>query len=381
MSQYEYRPEAPARPAGTNWPLVVFLIMIAGLVWWLVDGKIFKLHNPRAAPHAITPRGDLSQDEKATIELFRQSSPSVVHITTMTAQRDIFNLNVVEVPKGTGSGFVWGDGGYIVTNFHVVQNARSAKVTLADNSDWDGELVGVAPDQDLAVLKINAPKDRLPALLVGTSADLQVGQKVFAIGNPFGLDHTLTTGVISGLGREIPSVTDRTIQGVIQTDAAINPGNSGGPLLDSAGRLIGVTSAIYSNSGSYAGIGLAIPVDTVNRIVPQLIREGRVTRPGLGIRTLADRVARQYDLKGVLVMDFTPGSEAEKAGMKSTTENPRTGDVSLGDQIIAVNGNAIRDSQDLFTVLEKFKIGEKVKVTVLRNGAEKNLDVMLQAVH
>src|SRR5262245_59851892 len=228
-----------------------------------------QLRNPNAAPRTITPRGALNAEERATIALFRQASPSVVYITTVARQRDFFSLNIAEIPQGSGSGFIWDQEGHIITNFHVIQGASGDKVTLADHSVWDAQLVGVAPDHDLAVLSIKAPKNQLRPLALGTSADLEVGQSVFAIGNPFGLDQTLTTGIISALGREINATTGRTIAGVIQTDAAINPGNSGGPLLDSAGRLIGVNTAIFSPSGSYSGIGFAVPVDTVNRIVPQ----------------------------------------------------------------------------------------------------------------
>ena len=196
-----------------------------------------------AAPRAVAPRGPLAADEQAHIDVFRRSSPSVVHITSLGVQRDLFSMNVQQVPRGTGTGFMWDERGHIVTNFHVIQGANGARVTLADQSSYEAELVGAFPDRDLAVLRIDAPKEKLPPIALGSSRDLQVGQRVYAIGNPFGLDQTLTTGIVSALGREIESVNDRTIRGVIQTDAAINPGNSGGPLLDSAGRLIGVNTA------------------------------------------------------------------------------------------------------------------------------------------
>ncbi len=244
------------------------------------------------------------------------ASPSVVYLTSLALKRDIFSLNLFEIPHGAGSGFVWDQDGHIITNFHVIQEASGARVTLADHSVWDAQLVGTAPDQDLAVLYINAPKHQLKPIAIGTSGDLQVGQKVFAIGNPFGLDQTLTTGIISALGREINAVTGRTISGVIQTDAAINPGNSGGPLLDSAGRLIGVNTAIYSPSGVSTGIGFAVPVDTVNRVVPQLIRHGRIIRPGLGVRIADDATARRFGLQGVLIIQVEKGSAAETAGLR-----------------------------------------------------------------
>jgi S1-C subfamily serine protease len=230
-----------------------------------------------ASPRPVTPRGALAADEVAHIELFKRTGPSVVHITTLATQRDMFSMNVQQVPRGTGTGFVWDDAGHIVTNFHVIQGGTGVRVTLADQSSQDAQLVGAFPDRDLAVLKITPAKDKLPPLAIGSSRDLQVGQRVYAIGNPFGLDQTLTTGIVSALNREIESFNQRTIRGVIQTDAAINPGNSGGPLLDSAGRLIGVNTQIASPSGASAGIGFAIPVDEVNRIVPRLIRDGRYT--------------------------------------------------------------------------------------------------------
>ncbi|HTP50889.1 MAG TPA: trypsin-like peptidase domain-containing protein, partial [Anaeromyxobacteraceae bacterium] len=236
---------------------------------------------PRAAPRPVVARGDLAADEQANVALFKQASPSVVYITTLT-RRLVGYFDVTEVPQGTGSGFIWDASGHVVTNFHVIQGASAARITLHDQSEWPATLVGASPDQDIAVLRIAAPRGRLAPILLGRSADLQVGQRVFAIGNPFGLDFTLTTGIVSALGRSIPSLTGRKIEDVIQTDAAINPGNSGGPLLDSAGRLIGVNTQIASPSGGSAGIGFAVPVDTVNRVVPQLIEHGRVTRPRLG---------------------------------------------------------------------------------------------------
>ncbi len=335
--------------------------------------------NPQAGPRAVTPRAGLNPEERATIGLFRQASPSVVYITTLSRQRDFFNLNVTEIPQGSGSGFLWDQDGHIVTNFHVIQGASGAKVTLADHSVWDAELVGLAPDHDLAVLYIQAPKAQLKPLALGTSADLEVGQTVLAIGNPFGLDQTLTMGIISALGREINATTGRTIAGVIQTDAAINPGNSGGPLLDSAGRLIGVNTAIYSPSGSSAGIGFAVPVDTVNRIVPQLIRQGAVTRPGLGIRISDDSLVRRFDLKGVLIMEVAKGSTAEAAGLRGTRVGGR-GQMTLGDIIVGVENERIETSNDLFNALEKRNVGDTVKITVRRGETRLSVPVKLQDV-
>lgn len=324
-------------------------------------------------------REDLDADERETIQLFQRASPSVVFITTMAVRRDLFSFNLLELPQGTGSGFIWSDQGYIVTNFHVLQGANTARVTLADQSSWEAQLVGIEPDKDLAVLKIDAPKARLRPLPIGSSHDLAVGQKVFAIGNPFGFDQTLTTGVISGLGREIRSVTGRTIQGVIQTDAAINPGNSGGPLLDSRGRLIGVNTAIYSPSGAYAGIGFAVPVDTVKRVVPQIIRYGRVIRPGLGIRVAADQLAARLGLRGVLVLDVPPGSAAARAGIRPTRYDER-GIIQLGDVIVGVDDKPVQTSDELFNLLEARQVGDTVMITVQRDGQTRRLPVTLQAL-
>ena len=337
------------------------------------------LNDPRAAPRTVTARGELFSDERSTINLFRQASPAVVNITAIGVERDLFTLNLYQIPQGTGSGFVWDTNGDIITNFHVIQNADSAQVTLADQSNWKARVVGVAPDKDLAVLRIDAPANRLRPIPIGTSKDLQVGQSVYAIGNPFGLDQTLTTGVISALNREIESVTRRPIQGVIQSDAAINPGNSGGPLLDSAGRLIGVNTAIYSPSGASAGIGFAIPVDTVNRIVPELIRSGKIIRPGLGIQIADDQIAQRLGVKGILVVDVARGSAAAKAGIQPTRRDAE-GRLRLGDIITALDGKKVESPNDLYLLLEKYKIGEAVNISILRNGKTVETKVALEAV-
>ena len=337
------------------------------------------LNDPRAAPRTVTARGELFSDERSTINLFRQASPAVVNITAIGVERDLFTLNLYQIPQGTGSGFVWDINGDIITNFHVIQNADSAQVTLADQSNWKARVVGVAPDKDLAVLRIDAPSNRLRPIPIGTSKDLQVGQSVYAIGNPFGLDQTLTTGVISALNREIESVTRRPIQGVIQSDAAINPGNSGGPLLDSAGRLIGVNTAIYSPSGTSAGIGFAIPVDTVNRIVPELIRSGKIIRPGLGIQIADDQIAQRLGVTGILVVDVARGSAAAKAGIQPTRRDAE-GRLRLGDVITAVDGKKVESPNDLYLLLEKYKIGDAVNISILRNGKTVQAKVALEAV-
>ena len=337
------------------------------------------LNDPRAAPRTITSRGELLADEKSTITLFRQASPAVVNITAIGVQRDFFTLNLYQIPQGTGSGFVWDTTGNIITNFHVIQSADVAQVTLADQSDWKARVVGVAPDKDIAVLRIDAPAKRLHPIPIGTSKDLQVGQSVFAIGNPFGLDQTLTTGVISALNREIESVTRRPIQGVIQSDAAINPGNSGGPLLDSAGRLIGVNTAIYSPSGASAGIGFAIPVDTVNRIVPELIRSGKIVRPGLGVQVADEQITKRLGLTGLLVVDVTRGGAGAKAGIQPTRRDAE-GRLRLGDIITAVDGKKVETPNDLYLMLEKYKIGDAINLTLSRDGKTVQARVNLEGV-
>jgi S1-C subfamily serine protease len=326
----------------------------------------------------VTARGPLLPEEQRAISLFEQARASVVYITTLVYRRDFFSFNVFEIPQGTGSGFIWDEAGHIVTNFHVIYEAQDVQVTLFDGTVFKAEVAGGTPDKDIAVLKIKAPAEKLSPILIGTSADLKVGQSVYAIGNPFGLDQTLTTGIISALGREIESLTRRPIRDVIQTDAAINPGNSGGPLLDSAGRLIGVNTAIYSPSGAYAGVGFAVPVDTVSRIVPQLIAYGKISQPGLGVQVVIDSVARQIGIKeGVLILDVDSRGAAARAGMMPTRYDD-SGNIVLGDIIVAIQGQVIRTSDDLDTVLERFNVGDEVRVEVIRGGRKRTLSVRLQ---
>ncbi|WP_425260155.1 S1C family serine protease [Rubrivivax sp. RP6-9] len=330
-----------------------------------------------AAPRAVAPRGALAADEQAHIELFRRTSPSVVHITTLAAQRDFFSLNVQQVPRGTGTGFVWDDQGHIVTNYHVIQGGSAARVTMADQSTHDAELVGAFPDRDLAVLRIQVPRAKLPPIAIGTSRDLIVGQRVYAIGNPFGLDQTLTTGIVSALNREIESFNSRTIRGVIQTDAAINPGNSGGPLLDSAGRLIGVNTQIASPSGASAGIGFAIPVDEVNRIVPRLIRDGRFVRPALGVTAGPANLHRALGLpKGVALVGVSADGPAARAGLQPFRRG-RNGDVVAGDVITAVNDEPVTDLDDMLANLERRQPGDRVTLTVWRDGRQRKVAATL----
>jgi len=331
---------------------------------------------PDAPPRPVTPRGALGADELNNIAVFKAVSPSVVNITALGLERDFFSLNVQQVPQGTGTGFVWDTQGHVVTNFHVIQGASGARVTLADQSSYKAELVGAFPDRDIAVLKIPAPVAKFKPVTVGTSRDLQVGQKVYAIGNPFGLDQTLTTGIVSALNREIESVTHRTIKGAIQTDAAINPGNSGGPLLDSAGRLIGVNTAIYSPSGGSAGIGFAIPVDEVNRIVPRLIRDGRMVRPSLGVTGGGPEINRALGLpKGVALVRVQRNGPAAKAGLKAFSRGD--GGILAGDVITAVDGEPVETQDDMLTALERLQPGDSCTLSVWRSGATRKLTVTL----
>uniref|UniRef100_A0A803QJ45 PDZ domain-containing protein n=1 Tax=Cannabis sativa TaxID=3483 RepID=A0A803QJ45_CANSA len=333
--------------------------------------------DPASAFVVTTPR-KLQSDELATVRLFQENTPSVVYITNLASRQDVFTLDVLEVPQGSGSGFVWDKDGHIVTNYHVIRGASDLKVTLADQTTYDAKVVGFDQDKDVAVIHVDAPREKLRPIPVGMSADLLVGQKVFAIGNPFGLDHTLTTGVISGLRREISSAaTGRPIQDVIQTDAAINPGNSGGPLLDSSGNLIGINTAIYSPSGASSGVGFSIPVDTVNGIVDQLVRFGKVTRPILGIKFAPDQSVEQLGVSGVLVLDAPASGPAGKAGLKPTKRDTY-GRLILGDIITSVNGQKVSSGSDLYRVLDQCKVGDKISVEVLRGDHKEKIPVVLE---
>ena len=333
-----------------------------------------------ATPRAVVARGDLAADEKSTIELFERSRASVVFISTRQQVQDFWTRNVFSVPRGTGSGFIWDDAGHVVTNFHVIQGASEATVRLADGRDYRAGLVGVSPAHDIAVLRIGVGFQRPPPVPLGTSADLKVGQKVFAIGNPFGLDWTLTTGIVSALDRSLPSDSGQTIEHLIQTDAAINPGSSGGPLLDSAGRLIGINTAIFSTTGESVGIGFAVPVDTVNRVVPELIRQGRYVRPELGIdldEALNRRIKAMMRTEGVFVLRVTPGSAAEASGLRGA----RIGDDGSfvpGDVIVGVAGRRVVSVGELLGRLDEYRAGEPVSLTVLRDGGEIEVVVILQ---
>ena len=352
------------------WLVSILLLAVAGVM--LQNAGYFPGFGGRSARESrpITPRGDLAEDEKSTIELFREASPCVVHITTLTHRRDSFSFNVREVPEGTGTGFIYDDAGHIVTNFHVIRNTQARRVMLADNSIYDAIFVGAAPDKDIAVLKIDAPPGRLKKVAIGQSADLQVGQKVFAIGSPFGLDQTLTTGIISGLGREIEIEGGRMIEGVIQTDAAINPGNSGGPLLDSAGRLIGINTMIVSPSGAFSGVGFAVPVDIVNQIVPEIIKSGGFERGVLGVKLFDDSIARRLGIEtGALVNQVFANTGAAAAGILSTYRD-EDDVIHLGDVLLVIAGRTIKSASDVQKSLDGKKPGDEVTVEVER-GAKK----------
>jgi len=325
----------------------------------------------------VIPRAELSELEKSTIALFSSRSKSVVHITTVTLQQDIFRLNALEVPQGMGSGFVWDTQGHVVTNYHVIRDAHAARVTLPDHSVWEAKLVGKSARNDIAVLRIEAPNAELTPIVVGSSHDLSVGQQVFAIGSPFGLDTTLSTGIISGLGREIEGQLGLPIHGAIQTDAAINPGNSGGPLLDSSGRLIGMNTSILSPSGASAGIGFAVPIETIARAVPELIEYGREVRPTLGVQFAADAITRRFGMTGALVLEVVPDSPAAKAGLRPTRQELATGRIALGDVITALNKKPIESNSELYLALETYKAGDRVRLGIYRDGKPVEVELEL----
>ncbi|MCJ2049051.1 S1C family serine protease [Methylobacterium sp. J-070] len=351
---------------------IVLAAVLVLLALYVAEPYLQPLLYAANTPRAVTARGDLAQSETATIALFERASPSVVHVFAQGAaqNRDLLDLDEGGEQGGTqtGTGFVWDGAGHVVTNTHVVQNAAqsggSVSVRMSDGTVVPASLVGLAPSYDLAVLRLGRVAQMPPPLAIGTSADLKVGQSAFAIGNPFGLDHTLTTGVISAVRRRMPTSEGRELSGVIQTDAAINPGNSGGPLLDSAGRLIGVNTAIVSPSGASAGIGFAIPVDVVNRVVPELIRVGRVRNPGIGIIAAQEAATARLGIDGVVIVRVLPGSPAAQAGLRGVA--PQTGDI--GDVIVEANGRAVHRLADLTAAIEETGLGAPVTLKVERDG-------------
>lgn len=377
---YIHDPYHPQKRFFTRWLFLTASIASAVLLWHFLPIVESWLSPAVGTPRTVTARGDLAADEKATIELFEKARDSVVFIATAQVVRDAWTRNAYTVPRGTGSGFVWDDAGHVVTNFHVIEGASQATVKLADGRDYQAALVGVSPAHDIAVLRIGVGFKRPPPVPVGTSHDLRVGQKVFAIGNPFGLDWTLTGGLVSALDRSLQGDAGKPpIEHLIQTDASINPGNSGGPLLDSAGRLIGINTAIYSPSGASAGIGFAVPVDTVMRVVPQLIKTGRYIRPALGIEVdaqLNERLAAVTGADGVFVLRVPPGSAADKAGLRGVKAGP--GGIQPGDVITAVEGKPVASVPQLLARLDDFKVGDMVHLSVRRGDQTLEIIVALQ---
>ena len=328
-------------------------------------------------PRPVIARGSLGEEEQATIALFESRKSSVVFITTLQEQMNPWTGDPMQVRSGTGSGFIWDDKGHIVTNNHVVAGAGGALVNLADGRSFQARLVGTDPEHDLAVLRIEAMIGHPPALPLGTSNDLKVGQKVFAIGNPFGLDWTLTTGIISALNRQLPTEGGTAITGLIQTDAAINPGNSGGPLLDSAGRLIGVNTAIFSPSGASAGIGFAVPVDTVNRVVPQLISKGRYSPPTIGVvvdEEINRALSQTFGVEGVFVLDVERNSPAEQAGIRPAQLSRSRGFVA-GDIIISLNGQRVRTPADYVALLDEAAPRGAITLGLRRGSSETQVTI------
>ena len=349
--------------------LTVAVLLLAAFV---AEPYIARFLYSEEGPRTVTPRGDLAPYERSTVELFERASPSVVHVYAVSrASRSRLSGDENGEGQQTGTGFVWDAAGHVVTNNHVVQNAGPIAVRLSSGEIVPATIVGTAPNYDLAVLQLGRVRQPPPPIALGSSAALKVGQQVFAIGNPFGLDQTLTTGVISALQRRLPTGEGRELADVIQTDAAINPGNSGGPLLDSAGRVIGVNTAIFSPSGASAGIGFAIPVDVVNRVVPELIRNGRMPQPGIGIIAGAEAATARLGVPGVVVVRTMPGSPAARAGIRGI--DPRTGE--LGDIIVGVNGRRVSRLSDLLAEVEKAGVGKAIQVDVLRDGQTERLTV------
>jgi S1-C subfamily serine protease len=356
------------------WAAILFLVSLA-LKPWLEELFV----SMQAEPRVVTARGELAASERSTIEIFETASPSVVYIATTAPLLSPWTRNLTEVRRGTGSGVVWDHNGHIVTNWHVIEDARSARVGLADGRSYNAQFVGASPEHDLAVLRIGASAAGLRPAVIGSSADLRVGQQVLAIGNPFGFDYSLTTGVVSALDRTILSEQAGEIRGLIQTDAAINPGNSGGPLLDSAGRVIGINTAIFSPSGSFSGIGFAVPVDTVNRVVPQIIARGEYVRPRIGFYgddAIGGPVLDKLGVDGVLVLRVEPQSPAARAGLEGTRVTG-SGEIIPGDIIQRVDGQPVTSMVELIDLLEGYAVGDTVELEILRSGSRRQLEVTL----
>lgn len=330
------------------------------------------------APADITNPA-VATDEQNNIEVYRKLSPGVVNVHSKSYARDLFGY--VEPQEGSGSGSVIDAQGHILTNYHVIEQAQSVAVSFGGQKNYSAKVVGGDPDTDLAVLKlVEMPREPLTVVPLGDSDKLEVGQKVLAIGNPFGMDRTLTTGVISGLQRPIRARNGRPIEGAIQTDASINPGNSGGPLFDSHGRMIGINSQILSPSGASAGVGFAVPVNIAKRIVPQLIRFGEIRRPKLGINTRdVEALRTQIELpvlKGVVIWQMAQNGAAANAGLRGLTQT-ENGDIEIGDIIIAIDGEKIDNADDLYRTLDKHQLGDTIQVQIFRNGRRTTVPVRL----
>ncbi len=328
-------------------------------------------------------KAELLDSEKALINIYKESSASVVNVTNIKAVGDPFFGFIEKIPAGQGSGFIWDDDGHIVTNFHVVEGGEDFQISFYnDKKTYKAKIVGVAPRKDIAVLKLEKLPPFLKAIKKGSSKSLQVGQFAIAIGNPFGLDHSMSRGIISALGRKIEGIGKVTINNMIQTDAAINQGNSGGPLLNSNGELIGMNTMIYSPSGTNAGLGFAVPSDTINRIVPQLIEHGKIIRPSLGITVLDDDIKeRFFGDKGVAVLEVISGSPADKAGIKGLSRG-RRGQIFKGDLILKINDKEVNSYDDIYHVFDTYKVGDLVEVTVKKEekGNTEKLKIKLEAL-
>jgi S1-C subfamily serine protease len=340
------------------------------------------LQTPMVIQEPLIPDGTYLPDERNNIEVFQRVAPSVVHISSIAIQRDFFSFDTYEIPQGTGTGFVWDNQGHIVTNLHVLEQADRVMVRTIDQKDYPARLIGADPHKDLAILKIEVPSSALtPIVPIDDNSPILVGQKAIAIGNPFGLDHTLTVGVVSALGREITALSGLKIFGAIQTDAAINPGNSGGPLLNAQGRLIGVNTQIMSKSGSNAGIGFAIPAEVVKYVVPQLIKYGKVQRVGLGVTLLEDHFARRLGVnQGVVIHKVDRSSAADKVGLVGIRVGAN-GRAILGDIIVGVDGRGVNNRLDLLNLLINYRLGDQVELTLNRNGRTSTLRCELQALN
>ena len=354
------------------------IVLLSSYFFWIASSKVGKRPKVKPRPVAVAP-SKLGSDERSNIEVFEKSSSSVVYISNTHLKRELFSLNVFEIPQGAGSGFVWDENGHVVTNFHVIYGANKIEVILNNGSHYKAKVVGVAPDYDLAVLRVSALKDKILPLSIGLSKDLKVGQKVMAIGNPFGLDQSLTTGIVSALGRSIKSLTGVLIHDVIQTDAAINPGNSGGPLLDSFGRVIGVNLAIISPSGANAGVGFAVPVDTVNRIVPELISRGKIAKAGLGVALLPENIKQRLGIKGVVIYQVARGGPANKAGLRGTKRDV-LGRIELGDIIKSIDDKEVEDNDKVLDIISNKKIGQEIELEISRRGEEIRVKLMLEEI-